>query len=317
MSKNNSQVLNTLKSNDLFNLQKEYLNLSKLNYEKAERLHKAGRYSKSEALRWKVEYQQQKSTVVSSESNLRSAMTILSRLINKKQDEKLQIEENISETLLQESEQLARLADSDILKFIDLNNEQLIEVNAALAAGKSNQDINKYMYRNSYGSFLPNISLSYSHAWRENNTLELDDYSPKTLSVNLNMPLFTSFQNFTSVKSAYYGYKQSQENFADQLQNTRYILTQTVNKILNLKTQMELSTTNVEFNEHNYRIVEQQKEQGLISNIDFIDAKLNLQNAKLTQISNRYDFISGMVELYYLLGKLNTILSNDIIQSDE
>ena len=84
-----SSYLNTLKSNDLFNLQKEYLSLSKLNYEKAERLHNAGRYSKSEVLRWKVEYQQQKSTVVSSESNLRSSKTILSRLINKKQDEKL------------------------------------------------------------------------------------------------------------------------------------------------------------------------------------------------------------------------------------
>jgi hypothetical protein len=35
---------------------------------------------------------------------------------------------------------------------------------------------------------------------------------------------------------------------------------------------------------------------------------VNLQNANLDDISNYYDFITGMVELYYLLGKLQDIL---------
>jgi len=86
------------------------------------------------------------------------------------------------------------------------------------------------------------------------------------------------------------------------------MLTETVNKIINLKTQRELSKANVEFSEHNYRTVSLQKEKGLISNIDFIDAKLNLQNAKLNDISTNYDFISAMVELYYMLGKLNLLI---------
>ena len=57
------------------------------------------------------------------------------------------------------------------------------------------------------------------------------------------------------------------------------------------------------------RLNPMQKERGLISNIDFIDAKLNLQNAELSDINNQYDFISAMVELYYLLGKLDSIVS--------
>ncbi len=121
---------------------------------------------------------------------------------------------------------------------------------------------------------------------------------------------FTSFQNFTSVKSSYYEYKSSQENFYDQLQNTRLILIETVNKIINLKTQKELNETNVSFNEKNYSIIEQQKEKGLVSNLDFIDAKLNLQNSKLENINTHYDFISAMVELYYLLGKLDGIIKD-------
>ena len=69
-----------------------------------------------------------------------------------------------------------------------------------------------------------------------------------------------------------------------------------------------MSKTNVELSEHNYRVVEQQREKGLISNIDFIDAKLNLQNANLSAITNEYDFMTAMVELYYLLGKLESLV---------
>jgi outer membrane protein len=291
-------------------LQKEYLKLSRLNFEKAERLFNAGRYSNADVLRWKVELQQQKSTVVNSESQLRTSKTILKRLLNIPMKKTLVIENSISDNILNECEKLAGLADEEILEMIQLSDELLMEANAALAAAKSNEQISKHLYHNSYSSFLPNVNLTYSYGWRENNTIELDDYSPKTLMVNVSMPLFTSFQNFTSVKSSYYDYKSVQENFYDQLQNTRLVLTETVNKIINLKTQKELSITNVEFNEKNYKIVEQQKEKGLVSNLDFIDAKLNLQNSKLNRINTDYNFIAAVIELYYLLGKLDTLIED-------
>lgn len=303
-----SSYLTVLRTTEILELQEEYLRLSRLNYEKAERLFNAGRYSRTEALRWKVDLQQQKSTVTATASNLRSAKAILNRLINSDMLTDIRTESTIPDLLVKESEKLASLTDEEILAMIALDDEALSRANAALAAARSNARINKLLYRNSLSSYLPNVSLSYSHAWRENNTIELDDYSPKTLRINLNMPLFTGFQNYTSVKSAYYAYKAGQEDFADQLKNTRYVLTEAVNKIINLKTQKDLSGVNVEFNEHNYKTVEQQKEKGLVSNIDFIDAKLNLQQAQLDDISNQYDFITSMVELYYLLGKIDVFL---------
>lgn len=305
-----SSYLNVLKLNDVLKLQKEYQNLSQLNYEKAERLYNAGRYSKTEVLRWKVELQQQKSVVVTSESQLRTANTMLKRLINMDMQKDIVLENLIPEALKSESEKLTVLTDQEILQMIQLNDDELSEVNAALSAAKSNQEVSKHLYHNSYSSYMPNVNLSYSYAWRENNTIELDDYSPKTLMVNFSMPLFTSFQNFTSVKSSYYDYKTSQENYYDQLQNTRLILTETVNKIINLKTQKELNETNVSFNEKNYNVIEQQKEKGLVSNLDFIDAKLNLQNAKLQNINTQYDFVTATVELYYLLGKLDNVIQD-------
>jgi len=303
-----SNYLNALRNKEILQLQRDYLDLSRLNFEKAERLYNAGRYSKTEALRWKVDFQQQKSVVVNNESVLRTSMIILQRLVNTNMQEEINIDDRIPQGLITESENLTRLSDEEIIAKVQLDDAELIKANAALAAAKSTEQASKRLYRNSYTSYLPNLSLNYSYGWRENNTLALDDYSPKTLMLNLSVPIFSGFQNYSNTKAAYYEYKQSQEQFYDQIKNARFVLNETVNKIINLKTQRELSLANVEYNEHNYKTVEQQKEKGLVSNIDFIDAKLNLQDAKLNDISTHYDFISAMVELYYMLGGLKKIL---------
>ncbi|NOG45223.1 MAG: TolC family protein [Calditrichaeota bacterium] len=303
-----SSYLNKLKAEEILRLQKEYLNLSKLNYEKSERLYNAGRASKTESLRWKVEYQKQKVTVVSSESGLRTANAFLNRVLNIDMQKSLKTENLIPEKIDRESKHLISLSDEEIIAMGQLDNDKLIKANASLKAGKLGEEISYLQYRNSYASFMPDISLTYSHAWRENSTIDLDDYSPKTLMVNFSLPLFNSFQDYTQLKSAYYEYKKNQEDFNDQLQNTRYVITETINKVINQKTQIELARLNIEYTEANYTTVEKQKDRGLISNIDFIDAKLNMQNARLEMINNQYDFVSSMVELYYLVGKLETLI---------
>lgn len=299
-----SAYLDVLENSKILSLQEEFLNLSKLNYEKAERLYQATRYSENDALRWKVDYQQQKNTVVQSKTNQRSLLLSLSRLINSEIEESTGIDENIPAEIISEKDRLLKSEDEEILKLIELSDEDLINVNAALSAAKSNEETSDLMHRNSYTSFMPTISFSYTYAWRENNTFKLDDYSPKTVMINLRMPIFTGFQNYTSLQSSYYDYKKSQEEFQDQLLSTRLTLTDIANRLINLKTQIELTKINVEFNKNNYRIVEQRRDKGLISNIDYIDAKLNLQNAELENISTEFDFISAMVQLYYLIGKI-------------
>jgi len=300
--------LNALYARDILQLQKDYLELSDLNYQKAVRLQEAGRYSKLEALRWKVDFQQQKSIVSQSNSGVRNSLVALARITASPANRPIQIEERLPEKLTKESARLQNQSDANLLEMISLSKDELMNANAALAAAKSSEEMSRLFYRSSYSKFLPDINMNYSYAWQENNTVTLDDYSPQMLTLNFSWPLFTGFQDFSETKSNYYDYKRSQEQFNDQLQNLHFTLTETVNKLIDLKTQIELSSANVELSENNYTIVASQKEKGLVSNIDFIDAKLNFQNARLTQLKNNYDFISGMVELYYLLGKLELLL---------
>jgi outer membrane protein len=304
-----SCYLTILKNHELIKTQKEQLELSRLNFEKAERKERAGRLSKADVLQWQVNYQQQKGIVVNHVSILRSELTMLAKLTNIDMKNTIIIDNKIDQKLFAEAEKISSLKDQEILNMIDLSEDSLVNANAALAAAESNKDISKLLYRNSYSACLPVAALSYSHAWRENNTIKLDDYSPKTLMVNVSVPLFTSFQNYSTLKSSYYDYKRSKEDFIDQIKNTRYVLMQIVNNIINLKTQREITGVTLEHAKQNYRVVETQTEKGLKSNLDFIDAKISLQMAELTDINNNYDFISGIVQLYYLLGRLDLILN--------
>lgn len=303
-----TSYLNVLRTKELHKIQTEYLNLSKLNYEKAQRLFMANRYSENEALRWKIDYQQQKSTVSNSNAELRNSLLALSRLINASLDTSTIIENKIAANLEEEKNKMLKLDDDEILNIIKLNDDELIRANANLAAIKSGEEISRLVHKNSYASYLPKVNLQYSYGWRENNTLDLDDYSPKNLMINLSIPIFSGFQNYTELKSTFYEYKKNEEEFKDQLLNTKLILNNVVNNIINVKSQLDLQKSTVEFSENNYKIVERQRERGLVSNIDYIDAKLNMQTAAIEYISSSYNFISSIVELYYLTGKIESLI---------
>ncbi len=303
-----TSYLNTLKNKEIDRIQNEYLNLSRLNYEKAQRLYEANRYSQNEALRWKIDYQQQKSTVANSKSELRSSLLSLSRLVNAELDSNTVIDPKILNNLDLEKNKILNFSEKAILGLVNLNDDELIKANASLSALKSGEEISRLMHKNSYSSFMPNINLSYSYGWRENKTIDFDDYSPKNLMINFTMPIFSGFQNYTALKSTFYEYKKNQEDFKDQLLNTKLILNNVVNNILNIKTQLDLLKSNLDFSKNNYSIVERQRERGLVSNIDYIDAKLNMQNANINYVANTYSFIISIVELYYLTGKIETLI---------
>jgi outer membrane protein TolC len=126
--------------------------------------------------------------------------------------------------------------------------------------------------------------------------------------VNLSIPIFSGFQDFSKQKSSWYEQKKNEELFEDQLKNTRLLLTDAANRINNLKTQLELDEASVELAEHNYQILEKQREKGLISNLEYLDVLLNRQNTKLAKIKNQFDYIVSVVELNYLLGTINAVI---------
>ena len=310
-----SGYLEVLKRGAMLELQREFLVLTGLNVEKAERMHRAGRYSKLDLLRWQVEHQGQKSSVAAGESALRDATVRLRRLLNLRTLHADALADRVPDRLEAEVTRVVGLSEAEIRKLAGVDSRTLVDGNAMLAAAEQDRERSRLVYRGQYSSYLPDVSLSYSTAWRRNDTLALDDYRPSTVMLNLSVPLFTGFRNLSRLKSAQYSYRAQDTRFSDLVDETRQTLGETVNRIVNLKTQRELIRTSLDFNENNYRIVSREKEMGRVSNLDVIDAKLNLQNARLLEITTQFDLTSAVVELSYLVGGLDDLVE-EIVESE-
>ena len=303
-----SGYLEVLKRGAMLELQREFLVLTGLNVRKAERMHLAGRYSKLDLLRWQVEHQQQKSGVATGEAALRDATVRLRRLLGLRMLHSGALVDRIPPRLDVEVTRVASLSEEEIRALVGVDNRTLVEENAMLAAAARDRERSRLVYRGQYSSYLPDVSLSYSTAWRRNDTLALDDYRPSMIMLNMSVPLFTGFRNLSRLKSALFSYRAQDTRFSDLVDETRQTLGETINRIVNLKNQRELIRTSLDFNENNYRIVSREKELGRASNLDVIDAKLNLQNARLLEITTRFDLTSAVIELSYLMGSLDDLV---------
>ncbi len=310
-----SGYLEVLKRGAMLSLQREFLVLTGLNVEKAERMHRAGRYSKLDLLRWQVEHQGQKSSVAAGESALRDATVRLRRLLNLRTLHADALADRVPDRLEAEVTRVAGLSEAEIRKLAGVDSRTLVDGNAMLAAAEQDRERSRLVYRGQYSSYLPDVSLSYSTAWRRNDTPALDEYRPSTVMLNLSVPLFTGFRNLSRLKSAQFSYRAQDTRFSDLIDETRQTLGETVNRIVNLKTQRELIRTSLDFNENNYRIVSREKEMGRVSNLDVIDAKLNLQNARLLEITTQFDLTSAVIELSYLMGGLDDLVE-EIVESE-
>ena len=310
-----SGYLEVLKRGAMLELQREFLVLTGLNVEKAERMHRAGRYSKLDLLRWQVEHQGQKSSVAAGESALRDATVRLRRLLNLRTLHVDALADRVPDRLEAEVARVAGLSEAEIRKLAGVDSRTLVDGNAMLAAAEQDRERSRLVYRGQYSSYLPDVSLSYSTAWRRNDTPALDEYRPSTVMLNLSVPLFTGFRNLSRLKSAQFSYRAQDTRFSDMIDETRQTLGETVNRIVNLKTQRELIRTSLTFNENNYRIVSREKEMGRVSNLDVIDAKLNLQNARLLEITTQFDLTSAVIELSYLMGGLDDLVE-EIVESE-
>lgn len=310
-----SGYLEVLKRGAMLELQREFLVLTGLNVQKAERMHRAGRYSKLDLLRWQVEHQGQKSSVAAGESALRDATVRLRRLLNLRSLHADALADRVPDRLEAEVTRVAGLSEAEIRKLAGVDSRTLVDGNAMLAAAEQDRERSRLVYRGQYSSYLPDVSLSYSTAWRRNDTPALDEYRPSTVMLNFSVPLFTGFRNLSRLKSAQFSYRAQDTRFSDLIDETRQTLGETVNRIVNLKTQRKLIRTSLDFNENNYRIVSREKEMGRVSNLDVIDAKLNLQNARLLEITTQFDLTSAVIELSYLMGGLDDLVE-EIVESE-
>ncbi len=125
------------------------------------------------------------------------------------------------------------------------------------------------------------------------------------ISLNLNIPIFNNLQKRNAISTAKINLEMS-KNVED---NTRLVLQQNVEQAyVNMNsayTKYQALVEQVNAYKESFRIAQVQYEAGVLTSVDFIIAKNNMDNASLSLISARYDYYIDSKILDYYQGKLS------------
>ncbi|MDP9047837.1 MAG: TolC family protein, partial [Bacteroidota bacterium] len=125
------------------------------------------------------------------------------------------------------------------------------------------------------------------------------------VSLNLNIPIFNNLQKRNAISTAKINLAISR-NIED---NTKLVLQQNVEQAyVNMNsayTRFQALTEQVNAYKESFRIAQVQYEAGVLTSVDFIIAKNNMDNSNLSLISARYDYYIDSKILDYYQGKLS------------
>jgi len=189
-------------------------------------------------------------------------------------------------------------------------------INKALAnhpgyqAQQKNKDIMDANVRTALSDFLPKVNLSYLYGWRQNDTIQLDQWQNWTIGLSVDMPIFTSFRSYSQLQEARAVRRQTEE---ETVRYERNLAVQVIDAFLKIRTtlaQIRITEKGLEQAKKNYQTISQKYDLGMVSNIDFIDARISDTQAGLNYLNAKYDLLIALAYLERLVGEIEEPLYN-------
>jgi outer membrane protein TolC len=294
---------NVLRAEDLLRIQQESVELAEDFYRRAERKLSLGMISNVDALRWKLQLAQNRAGLIDAERNLDLAELAFRRIIGAMLDEKYDLEripeQDLAEALTSVEDSLGGDADllTDRMKREAASGSPMLEsVHAATA-------VKRALYRQKYSLFQPSLNFNYSYRWETDDDVAPDGIETWRASVVLSFPIFSSFGDYAGLREARADLKSSEAMERD-VERSRMVLVEST--IFNLRAalqRVETSRIGRDVARENLDVVENRFDNGLIDNLNLIDAQILHTKAEAEYVSSLYDFLTVRAELDKLLGR--------------
>ncbi|MBI5404405.1 MAG: TolC family protein [Ignavibacteriae bacterium] len=246
-------------------------------------------------LRAKVKVESTKPTVSQSESNLEISKKLFKNTIGLKTSEDI----DVKGFLTYDSTEITGSTD-DILKKIAENNVSVRQLNIS-------QLINAEIVTIDKASYLPKFYLfaQYQLAANENNDKAIMDwryYNIFNAGIGMSWDLNffrTSYKKTQSELEV----KKTSETIADVKQKLKISGQNIISKMEDAKSRIKANLETVKLAERGYELANISFKNGVINQIDVLDAELMVNQTKLAYIQAIYDYLQAKAELEELLEK--------------
>jgi outer membrane protein len=139
--------------------------------------------------------------------------------------------------------------------------------------------------------------------WRD----QLSDNLYQTLSLNLRIPLFNGWLTRTQVAQAKIGIESSTLDLQLQKNNLFKIIQQSYYDAVSALNQYKASDKKVKATEEAFKYAEQKYNVGMITTVEYNDAKKEFNNAQSELIQSKYDYVFKTTIIDFYMGRPLTL----------
>ncbi|ASB50526.1 TolC family protein [Alkalitalea saponilacus] len=191
------------------------------------------------------------------------------------------------------------------IKYQNADSVYMMAVSAYPLVLKRELELNYYekLLSISKGRQSPSLQLNagYHSAFFSTDTLpnggqtsfetQFDNYLNPSVSVTLNIPIFNGRQKRTEVNRSKIDLENAHLNLQNEKLSIKREIEEAVLKLTNLYMEYQNSLDNLKFNEKSFEIHQEKFRLGLITTNDFMNAQLQLSQAKATMLLSRYSWV--------------------------
>jgi len=288
-----SLYYNLLRSINAVEIYEQKVQATKKHLKRIKRMMEVGMASRSDLVRWKLQ-------LAKDEGELTSAKVAVENL-------RKQFNNILNLPLDTDYEFVEKGLDKFVTKTKNERRPELEEPSAEHPTLKKK----RFAIENSWASrfmalssFLPSVNFSFDYGWREDDDIALDDYRKWNVGLMVNVPLFYSGENYLKYKSADDMFELSKIDYDKALKQIKLD-----NYIAGLKleeefAQIKISERMVDQAEENMKVISNKYDVGVASNLDLIDASVELTYAKLSKVNALYSFLIALAEKEKVEGRL-------------
>jgi outer membrane protein TolC len=303
--------LELLRIRSLTELQEQHLEQAHKNVALAERLLAVGRYAEADVLRWRVEEARQNGLLYSQRSAQIVAALSLENLIGAEPLGEIVPESELPDQLVTEIERFRNLGETDWEEFMQMPLESLIAGNPQQRLLDLSERVAELEHRQSLAAFMPSVTIGGAYGWQNNDTFELDGDKAWAVTAALSVPVFTSGANYSGRQVTKHKLLQTREVVRGGHRELLLGGEAARTGIRNHTAQLALAEVNRENARRNHEIMENNFRLGRLTNLEWIDANLALQEAEETHTSAYYDLVLAIADYLYAIGRIDLLLLND------
>ncbi len=182
---------------------------------------------------------------------------------------------------------------------------EILTVRSDYQALVMQEDLQKLNVKAVQAEFYPTVSLALQYGWQaSSNSFSLDDgISVLTAGINVNIPIFYGGSRFAKLEKAELELRKSRtaldkkrEEMHSEIRNIELLLNESQQRITSAKRTLETA-------EKAYEIVEISVENGLATQFEMKEARLNLSSAQLNSSLAAADYLDAYFQWQQAMGR--------------